>query len=186
MRQFQFEFYWIGFFCIWFSQSSFFVFGSDFFCIWFSQSSFPNPSFSFEPSFCFLLKVFCSNATFWHWFCFFFYFWIWFFEKWLFTSTDITFCVEFFWVNENSLNLYVRTGSAMFFISSSPMIRVTWLRGIDFFIFSDFYFIALKICVREVICSAFRSIAWLTSLRNDFWTRLMSFKFYERLLVKDQ
>ena len=49
-----------------------------------------------------------------------------------------------------------RTCPPMFFNSSSlSMILAT----IDFFNFSDFYCFAVKICVRDVICSAFRSFA---------------------------
>ena len=56
------------------------------------------------------------------------------------------------------------------------------LATIDFFNFSDFC-LADSIYVPDVICSAFRSIAWLAALKNDFWTPLMNFKFYNYLLV---
>ena len=43
---------------------------------------------------------------------------------------------------------------------------LNWLPGVDFFNdFSDFYCSAVKICVCDVI-SAFRSFAWLTSLKK--------------------
>ena len=49
--------------------------------------------------------------------------------------------------------------------------------GIYFFNdLSDFYWFAVKICVRDVIF-AFRSIAWLTSPKNDFWTPYGTSKF---------
>ena len=83
--------------------------------------------------------------------------------------------------------LFCRLLRLCFFNSSSPsMILTTWHLGIDFFNdFSDFYCFALKICVLDVI-SVFRSIAWLTSLKNDFWTHLRNFKFSEYLPFKGQ
>ena len=66
------------------------------------------------------------------------------------------------------------------------MILTAWLLGIDFFNdFSVFYCFAVKICVRDVV-SAFRSIAWPASLKNDFWTHFGNFQFYKHLLVNDQ
>ena len=46
------------------------------------------------------------------------------------------------------------------------MILKTWLLGMDFFNdFCNFYWFAVKICVRDVI-SAFRSIAWFFSTKK--------------------
>ena len=47
----------------------------------------------------------------------------------------------------------------------------------DFFNISDFCF-AVKICVHDVICCAFKSISWPTSLKNNFWTHLVDFNFF--------
>ena len=45
-----------------------------------------------------------------------------------------------------------------------------WLLDIDFFIdFSDFYFFAVEICVRNVI-SALGQLRDLAHSKNDFWT----------------
>ena len=60
------------------------------------------------------------------------------------------------------------------------------LATIDLFNFGDFYCISVKICVLDIICSAITRIAWLPSLKNDFWTRLMNFKYKQHLLVEDQ
>ena len=85
------------------------------------------------------------------------------------------------------LELYVRTCPAMFLLRLTDFFFVLpSFLGTDFVNdFSDFYCFAVKISVRDVI-SAFRSIAWLTSLKNDFWTHLWNFKFYEHLLIKGQ
>ena len=65
------------------------------------------------------------------------------------SGTLVLFFIQFF---------YRILGScpAMFFNSSSPLMI---LATFDFFNFSDFYCFAVKICVRDVICSAIRSIA---------------------------
>ena len=62
------------------------------------------------------------------------------------------------------------------------MILTTWLLGIDF---SDFYSFAIKICVRDVI-SAFRSIAWLTSLEKMTSELTYETLNFLNILIKNQ
>ena len=64
--------------------------------------------------------------------------------------------MQCFVFNSNEAIAAIIGDIVIFFNSSSPsMILAT----IDFFNFSDFYCFGVKICVGDVICSAFRSIA---------------------------
>ena len=60
------------------------------------------------------------------------------------------------------------------------------LATIDFSNFNDFYCIAVKICIRDVIFLLLGQLLDLPHAKIDFWTYLMNFKFYELWKVKDQ
>ena len=118
-------------------------------------------------------------------------------QPWFLRPVGFKFTHDFYrfetkWVWE-VISLFFISGEAIaaiicfFFISSSPSMILADPTSWDWlFNFSDFYCFAVKICVPDVVWSPFRWIAWLTSLKNDFWTRLMNFKFHDYLLVKGQ
>ena len=126
------------------------------------------PSFLFEPNIHFSLVVSVHMRHFDTAFLFFLKFLSDFCVQFI-----VRFSCSFCLVNENSLNFMSGLILLGFWISSSPSMVLT---TIDFFNFSDFYCFPLNNSMRDVICSVFRSIAWLTLLeQSDFWTLLMKF-----------
>ena len=58
------------------------------------------------------------------------------------------------------------------------------LATIHFFNFSDLNCFAIKICVRDVICSAFRPIEFICLTKKiGNWNHSMNFKFFENFQV---
>ena len=82
-------------------------------------------------------------------------------------SFRVCFWSSFLFNRRKFFELYVRPFPAMALNSSSQsMILRISLRGIGLWNWSDFHCFAVKICVRDVNCSALRSIVWLTSLKK--------------------
>ena len=127
---------------------------------------FSGPSFLFKPKFYFRSWLF-SHAAFWPWFSVFFYFFdLNFFRNGFPNFLIVRFRFSFLFGQWKFCELYVRTCPAILFNSSPSTMLTTWLLGIDFLNdFSVYYCFEVKICVLDVI-SAFRSIAWLTSLKK--------------------